>query len=110
MNYVALLRGINVGGNRKVPMADLKDCFEKLGHTEVKTYINSGNVIFTSETSDIQKLREALENEIEKTFGFFVDVLVIDAKTFIQTEKAIQRGLISLAEIEEAYRILRGYR
>ncbi len=99
MNYVALLRGINVGGNRKVPMTDLKDCFEKLGHTEVKTYINSGNVIFTSETSDVQKLREALENEIEKTFGFFVDVLVIDAKTFIQTVEKAPKGFGSKPQL-----------
>lgn len=92
MKYVALLRGINVGGNRKVPMVDLKSCFEKLGHTEVKTYINSGNVIFTSEVSEVKKLQKVLEKEIEKTFGFFVDVLIVDAKTFVQAVEKAPNG------------------
>jgi uncharacterized protein (DUF1697 family) len=82
MKYVALLRGINVGGNRKVPMAELKECFELLGHTEVKTYINSGNVIFTSDVSTENTLQEALEKCIEEKFKFFVDVLIISAKNF----------------------------
>lgn len=44
--YIALLRGINISGKNKVPMAELKQGFEALGHTEVRTYLNSGNVIF----------------------------------------------------------------
>ncbi|NCP46313.1 MAG: DUF1697 domain-containing protein, partial [Flavobacteriales bacterium] len=47
--YLALLRGINVGGNNIIKMVDLKACFEKMGFTDVKTYIQSGNVIFTSD-------------------------------------------------------------
>ena len=46
--YVALLRGINVGGRNKVPMADLHEAIEAVGHTDVTTYIQSGNVLFTS--------------------------------------------------------------
>lgn len=49
--YLALLRGINVGGNNKVSMAELKACLEELGLEQVKTYINSGNVIFSSDKS-----------------------------------------------------------
>lgn len=82
MKYVALLRGINVGGNRKVPMADLKICFESLGHSRVRTYINSGNVIFESSITDIYQLQSSLEQSIQNTFGFFVDVLIISEPDF----------------------------
>lgn len=57
--YVALLRGINVGGNNKVEMSKLKALFEKMGYTNVVTYINSGNVIFEahSESTDILQIK-----------------------------------------------------
>jgi uncharacterized protein (DUF1697 family) len=71
MRYVVLLRGINVGGNKKVPMADLKALCTKLGATDVVTYINSGNVVLTSATD----LREPLEQAIAKKFGFEVPVV-----------------------------------
>ena len=47
--YVALLRGINISGKNKISMIELKQCFERLDYTEVKTYLNSGNVIFSSD-------------------------------------------------------------
>ena len=62
MIYVALLRGINVGGNNKVDMKKLKTTFESLGFTNVVTYINSGNIIFR----DISNEPDAIVNEIEK--------------------------------------------
>ncbi len=58
MTYVALLRGINVGGNRKVEMKRLKATFERAGFADVRTYINSGNVIFGSESTDAASTRE----------------------------------------------------
>lgn len=76
MKYVALLRGINVGGNSKVDMKQLKAVFEKAGMREVKTYINSGNVVFDAPASDTAALRGKLEKAIEKAFGFAVRVLV----------------------------------
>ncbi len=76
MKYVALLRGINVGGNNKVSMADLKLVFEETGMGNVSTYINSGNVIFESEEKDRHRLIASLERAIEKRFGFAVKVLV----------------------------------
>jgi uncharacterized protein (DUF1697 family) len=82
MKYVALLRGINVGGNKKVPMVDLKLCFESLGHNKVRTYINSGNVIFESSSASLDQLKSDLERSIQKTFGFFIDVLVISGPDF----------------------------
>lgn len=62
MNYVALLRGVNVGGKNKVSMSELKVCFEDLGYQNVSTYINSGNILFTS-----SKSAAALAKEIEAT-------------------------------------------
>ena len=75
MTYVALLRGINVGGNRTVPMAKLKATFEGLGFTEVKTLLNSGNVIFNT-TADPKFLCERIEKAIEHDFEFEVPTLL----------------------------------
>lgn len=77
MRYVALLRGINVGGKNKVPMPVLKEVFERLGHTEVRTYINSGNVIFDAPRQRAADLAATLEEAIESEFGFGVRVLVL---------------------------------
>lgn len=68
--YVALLRGINVGGNKKVPMADLKKMLEKMGYTDVKTLLNSGNAIFNTDEQSVVIIKKAFEETFEKTFGF----------------------------------------
>ncbi|MFE3824563.1 DUF1697 domain-containing protein [Streptomyces sp. NPDC059092] len=77
--YVALLRGINVGGHRKVPMADLRALLTGLGHGQVRTHLQSGNAVFTSESGDEKALATALEHAIEERFGFTVDCLVRSA-------------------------------
>ena len=71
--YILFLRGINVGGNKKVPMADLKKLLLSLGFQNVKTYLASGNASF-----DAQKKPTAveIEHQIEKTFGFSVDTII----------------------------------
>lgn len=79
MKYIALLRGINVGGHNKVTMADLKRCFEAEGLENVVTYINSGNVIFDSLLEDITTLITISESAIQKEFGFRVVCAVIPA-------------------------------
>jgi len=78
MIYVALLRGINVGGKTKVDMKLLKTTFEQLGFEKVKTYINSGNVIFEATSVSPKQLTATLESAIEKDFGFAVPVVVRD--------------------------------
>lgn len=80
MVWVALLRGVNVGGNRKVEMKTLKKTFEAAGMADVRTYINSGNVIFTSDVVDARALEGLLEESIRAEFGFPVTVLVRDAE------------------------------
>lgn len=74
--YISLLRGINVGGHRKVPMKELAALYEALGLAPAKTYIQSGNVVFLSDESDTAALAEAISAGIEDRFGFEVGVLV----------------------------------
>ncbi|MGW0464630.1 DUF1697 domain-containing protein [Streptomyces sp. NPDC003027] len=80
--YAALLRGINVSGHRKVPMAQLRSLLEELGHRDVRTYLQSGNAVFTTDADDLseEQLTEAVEDAIEKRFGFRVDCLVRGAE------------------------------
>lgn len=77
--YVALLRGINVGGANRVSMADLKAAFEAAGMTEVRTYINSGNVIFSSALEDRAGLSTLLRAAVREGSGVDVDLLLRDA-------------------------------
>lgn len=76
---IAILRGINVGGNRKILMADLKSMFETLGVSNITTYIQSGNVIFESHAEN-RKLEDQIEKSIKEKFGFDVPVMVRTSK------------------------------
>jgi uncharacterized protein (DUF1697 family) len=75
--HVALLRGINVGGRNRVAMADLREVVLGLGHTEVATYIQSGNVVFTSEEADTATIAAALERAIAEHLGVQPKVIVL---------------------------------
>jgi uncharacterized protein (DUF1697 family) len=70
ITYLALLRGINVGGNNIIKMIDLKSCFEKMGLDKVKTYIQSGNVIFQSSEKNSEKLTAQIEKVLSKQFNY----------------------------------------
>lgn len=78
MKYAALLRGINVGGSKKVPMAELRSVLEGLGHGDVQTYLQSGNAVFSSAQKDPKALARELGAAIEARFGFPVACLVMD--------------------------------
>jgi uncharacterized protein (DUF1697 family) len=75
--FIALLRGINVGGHRKVPMADLRKLLDGLGFEDVKTYVQSGNAVFHAEGTAAEIAR-AIEKAIETHFGFPVKVFLLD--------------------------------
>jgi len=77
-HYLALLRGINVGGKNIIKMSDLKACFESLGFTDVVTYIQSGNVFFKSTAKDKTKLIKTLEKALSERFNYESRLLVID--------------------------------
>lgn len=76
MRYVALLRGINVGGNTKVPMADLKSALSELGYTDIKTFLNSGNAVFDSSDNNSHAIKDTVEQKLKKRFGFPITVII----------------------------------
>jgi uncharacterized protein (DUF1697 family) len=78
--YVALLRGINVGGKNLIKMTDLKACFEALGLESVITYIQSGNVLFSADEADQIKLTNRIEKALSKTFNYKSRVVVRSQK------------------------------
>ncbi|WP_242929369.1 DUF1697 domain-containing protein [Pontibacter vulgaris] len=74
--YIALLRGINVSGQKQIKMADLKVCLEEAGLQKVRTYIQSGNVVFEHESFEMQVLTNIIEQTILERFGFEVHVIL----------------------------------
>jgi uncharacterized protein (DUF1697 family) len=82
--YVALLRGINVGGNKKIKMADLRQGMADWGFTHVKTLLASGNVLFEADNEDLDSLRQTLEEKLVDKFGFTVPVV-------LRTRQAIEK-------------------
>ncbi len=82
--YIALLRGVNVGGKNTISMKTLKELFEKNGFHEVLTYINSGNIIFSCENADLEGLKAHLEALILENFGLNIALLLISAEELRQ--------------------------
>ncbi len=80
--WIALFRGINVGGHRKLPMKELVAELEKLGLSEVTTYIQSGNAIFKDDDISATALSAKIASAIESSHGFRPDVMVISADAF----------------------------
>jgi len=78
--YVAFLRGINVGGKNLIKMTDLKSCFEDLGFHDVHTYIQSGNVLFSAAKSDQANLTKQIEDALSKMFNYESRVVVRSLK------------------------------
>ena len=78
-SYIAFLRGINVGGKSKVPMPELKKLFEENGFTDVITYINSGNVIFSSDKDDEEGIKKDCEIMLADHFHFSIPVTIVSA-------------------------------
>ncbi|MEU1850695.1 DUF1697 domain-containing protein [Streptomyces sp. NPDC019990] len=76
--YAALLRGINVGGSRKLPMAELRTLLTGLGHGNVATYLQSGQAVFSCGHGDEESLAAEIAHAVEEHFGFGVDVIVRD--------------------------------
>ena len=91
MKFVALLRGINVGGKNKVPMAELKSCFEELGYENIQTYIASGNVIFESKKSSA-KLTDEIQEALPKKFKLDSELITILVLSDKQLKKVINQA------------------
>ena len=91
MKFVALLRGINVGGKNKVPMTELKACFEELGNKNVQTYIASGNVIFESNKS-VAKLTDEIQKALPRKFKLDSELITILLLSHAQLKKVINQA------------------
>ena len=87
--YIAILRGINVGGHKKLPMEALRSLMEAPHFTAVRTYIQSGNIVFRSELQDNSKITALISDNIFNEFNYEVPVIV---KTLAQWEQAIVKN------------------
>jgi uncharacterized protein (DUF1697 family) len=99
VRYIALLRGINVGGKTLIKMADLKDCVGALGFENVSTYIASGNVLFESPERDAAKLERKIERAVEQRFRLPVTVVVLDRATYGRIVKAIPKSWVGAKSV-----------
>lgn len=77
IRYVAFIRGINISGKNKIPMSDLKIEFEKLGYSNVSTYLNSGNIVFSSEKT-YKIIRRNIEKMLQNSFAVESAIYVIE--------------------------------
>ena len=93
--YVALLRGINVGGKRKLKMADLRESVLKIGFKEVSTYIQSGNLFFTAEEKNTAILEEKLAQHLLEEYTYDIPVII---RTAEEIEKVIAQNPFPEAE------------
>ncbi|MGN5652044.1 DUF1697 domain-containing protein [Bacillus sp. Brlt_9] len=100
--YIALLRGINVGGHKIIKMSDLKQMFELIELKQVKTYIQSGNIVFESE-KDIDFLNKRIQSEIQNVFSFDVPVMLRTNEEFINMIKRCPYEADSLLEGESIH-------
>ena len=100
-HYVALLRGINVGGNNIIKMTDLKACFESLGFKDVRTYIQSGNVLFRVAGSNQAALTKRIETALSKSFNYKSRVVVRSQK---QMQAIVAKAPKGFGSDQDTYR------
>lgn len=98
MIYIAILRGINVSGSKKLPMAELRTLLSALSFTEVQTYIQSGNVVFKTAQQTQEKIGSQIAKAIKKQYDYEVPVLV---KTIAQWKTAIANNPFTEADISK---------
>jgi uncharacterized protein (DUF1697 family) len=98
MRYVALLRGINVGGGNSVPMAVLRERFTDLGHSDVRTYVNSGNVIFDAPRAKAVDLARDIELMLATEFDVDSRVLVLPGSKVITIAEALPADWVKDAQ------------
>jgi uncharacterized protein (DUF1697 family) len=103
MRCVSLFRGINVGGNQIVRMDALRDLHQSLGLQEVTTYIQSGNVVFTSENSEVTQIQRDIEEGFAQKFGFPVKVMV---RTAAELNVIIENNPFQNQPMRESNRVI----
>ncbi len=95
--YVSLLRGINVGGHKKIKMADLRALYESQGFRQTRTLLQSGNAVFRAETSDLAQLKRRLEDGIHERFGFEAQVIL---RSLAEYRATLDHHAFSAAQLE----------
>ena len=98
--YIALLRGINVGGHKKIPMAELRELLSNAGFENVQTYIQSGNVILESPDDNAQNIEEIIQKVIIDHFGFEISILV---RTRQELQTIIDNCPLSEEKVKDSY-------
>lgn len=101
IQHLCLLRGINVGGKNIIKMANLKACFEEMGFTDVDTYIQSGNVIFSDNKNEAEKLTKLISGKLAKKFDYHQPVAVFD---FHELRRIIKNAPEGFGEEPEKYK------
>ncbi|MGB5295724.1 MAG: DUF1697 domain-containing protein, partial [Thermoanaerobaculia bacterium] len=98
---IALLRGINVGRAKRIPMAELRTLIEGLGFSEVRTLLNSGNAVFQTEGLGVGRIAASIAAAIENEFGFTVPVVVLTAQELnaIVAENALHQGTVDPSKL-----------
>lgn len=104
-SHVVLLRGVNVGGAKRVPMADLAALLRKLGCSEVATILNSGNAVVTMPSTPAEKLAQLTAAALRSAFGFDVPVVVKSVRTFrtIVSGNSLASGAINPSRLLVAF-------
>ena len=92
IRYVALLRGINVGGNNIIKMADLKTCFVEMGFVNVVTYIQSGNVLFDSNDTNQLQLIQQIEKGLSESFNYNSKIVLLSQQLLNQLINTAPQG------------------
>ena len=95
--WIVLLRGVNVGGRRKLPMAALRELLADVGFENVRTYIQSGNIVLDSPDGDRNSVARSIQGAIEKRFGFAPHTFVLDVDAF---DAAIAANPFSQGELD----------
>jgi len=104
--YISILRGINVSGSKMIKMDALRKMYESLKFKNVATYIQSGNVIFESNSTSPGELQKLIEKKILKVFGFEVPVIVIDKKevaAVIKNSPFVKRKNIDVTKLHVTF-------
>ena len=99
---ISLLRGINVGGRKKIKMADLRALYASLGFRNVRSLLQTGNVIFQTDETDLARVKERLETGIDAAFGFEVKVIMRSPAAF---KTIFKRHLFTDEQLDEPRKI-----
>ncbi|MCI0713399.1 MAG: DUF1697 domain-containing protein [Chloroflexi bacterium] len=101
--FISLLRGINVGGNKKINMAELRTLYESLGLREAQTLLQTGNVIFETDITDREQLIAHIEKGIEDAYGFHSDIII---RTVDELIAAVEAHLFSEEQLADPKKIV----